>query len=142
MPPQNQPNQNNLESQPSVSEQQDLRSGNLSQSPENMPPQPVSGEIPKTEVFTDQQTNVPAQNHPQASQEPPSAVPTQPPSDDLEEKEAEEGVPDTDKKWVDAVENVIQKDQGKPYEKEEDAEKLQVDYLNQKYGKKIDPNNG
>ncbi len=42
-----------------------------------------------------------------------------------------------EKPWVDKAEDIIKKDKGKPYYKEEDHEDLQADYLKERFGKEI-----
>lgn len=43
-----------------------------------------------------------------------------------------------DERWVEAVDTIIENDKGKPYEEEEDSEKLQINYLAQRFGRKIE----
>jgi len=108
--------------------------------PEQVPEQPISKEVPQAEQFQDQQTSIPRQpvqpqSQPQPQQDEPVSSPQTP---NLEEQEAGETVSGSDKQWVAAVDTTIEKDKDKPFEEEEDSEKLQVDYLSKRFGKKID----
>ena len=137
MPPQNQSDHNVIpESQvPGTPEEKPVASVSPEKAAEKAP-QPISPEAPKVEQFSDQASAISV---------PPAAPPAQPqvpvrpvvPSPDEEEKEAGD-VPEMDKSWVSAVDTVIEKDKDKPYEEEEDSEKLQVDYLQKRFGKKVD----
>lgn len=140
MPPQNQPNENIEGSQSESKEKQGANQ------PEAQPvlkpetaPEPVSKEKPASETFSDQQTVAPGQpaQAPQAQPEPPqnqSPLSLKPIDAD---KEVEKTIEPTDKAWVLAVDNVIEKDESKPFEEEEDSEDLQIKYLKKKYGKDL-----
>lgn len=90
---------------------------------------PVVSEAPKEpakETFGDQPvTNTLVQEPSQAAT--PTPIP-QPQNDESE-------VSEMDNAWVGAVEHVIENNENKPYEEEEEAEKLQIKYLFKKFGK-------
>lgn len=104
------------------------------QTKEQVPEKPVSKEAPKTETFSDAQTKAPAQKKAQPAGGKQSGISL---PDGLEEKEAEEKLSKIDSQWVAAVDTVIEKDKEKPYEEEEDSEKLQIDYLFKRFGKRV-----
>jgi hypothetical protein len=67
-------------------------------------------------------------------------APTEPPKKEERtvpptEKDDQKDTTEIDSKWVDAVEQVIEKTEGKPYEEEEEAETLQIKYLFKRFGK-------
>lgn len=142
MPPQNQPTPNQTPETP--------EGAGLSNNPEKQiippgvgaetAPKPTTPETPATEIMRDQGAPAPVQNTPN---EPPVTAPaagtvTPPIPPVTEDDEAASGVEEMDKSWVKTVDTVIENDKDKPYEEEEDSEKLQIDYLSKRFGKKID----
>lgn len=101
-------------------------------------PQPKTPEISAHEKFSDQQSQAPIQNVPKESNTAPpvQALPGNLPV--TEDEEADSDVPALDENWVEAVDTVIENDKDKPYEEDEDSEKLQVDYLAKRFGKRLD----
>lgn len=151
MPPQNQPDQNIEEQQPAEKQ--------VSKQPETQPvqtpeaaPAPVAPEKPAStenesgrpasETFSDQQTVAPSQpvQVPQVQPQPPQNQPPAPVRPIDPDEEVENTVEPSDKVWVMAVDNVIEKDEGKPFEEEEDSEDLQIKYLKKRYGKDLKKN--
>lgn len=114
----------------------------IDQIPEKKPesvPVPLTPEKPVSEKFTDQTTQAPvspAPITPPVLDEPVKTTPAQVPVS--EDDEAAAGVSEMDKAWVQAVDSVVENDKDKPYEEEEDSEKLQIDYLAKRFSKKID----
>lgn len=108
---------------------------------ESVPEKPVMSETPRTEQFADQQTQTPQQPVQAPASKPQDVPVSEPQSPNLEEQEAEATVSGSDKQWVAAVDTVIEKDKDKPFEEEEDSEKLQVDYLKKRFGKEIQKDN-
>jgi hypothetical protein len=98
-------------------------------------PQPVSPEAPTAEVFTDQaQTQTPPTPAPAVPAVPVVETPEEVVIEEQKEVEKPGEINDA---WVHAAEAVIEKDKNKPYEEEEDAEKLNVDYQQKAFGKAI-----
>lgn len=141
MPPQSQPTPNQT---PEMPEKAGLSSNSsektvLSEGTLEVVPAPVNPEKPVAEKFSDQGTPLPVQNVPtEPVTVPTTGTVTPPPSPLTEDDEAASGIEEMDKSWVKTVDTVIENDKDKPYEEEEDSEKLQVDYLSKRFGKKID----
>lgn len=138
MPPQNTPNPNTVPNNPENQGQKSMPEKAMPpQNPENAPetaPAPKAPEKPAGETFQDQMsTPVPVQTQTNAPSVPQS------PTDDTQApvKDDASEVSENDKTWVNAVETTIENDKDKPYEEEEDSEKLQINYLNKRFGKKI-----
>ncbi len=99
-------------------------------------PAPISPEAPRTETYQDQATTTqPIHPDPAPIVEPVDIKPT-PELEAEEQKEADKSV-DIDKAWVEAADNIIEKDKDKPYEEEEDSEKLNINYQKKAFGKDI-----
>jgi len=138
MPPQNPPDQNIEGQGPEEQEGPKQPEAQPVQSPEAAPA-PISPENPASETFSDQQTVTPTQpvKQPQARPTPPQNQPSVPAKPVDADKEVEKTVEPSDKTWVLAVDSVIEKDEGKPFEEEEDSEDLQIKYQKKKYGRDL-----
>lgn len=135
MPPQNTPNQMPEMAIPEKNQESESTTTNVEQSPE-IAPLPISPEIPKTETFSDQQTvSQPITPVPTPTPEP-EIIEATPELEAAEQNEVDKSV-DIDKNWVDAIDNIVEKDKDKPYEEEEDAEKLNINYQQKAFGKQI-----
>lgn len=89
------------------------------ETPSNAPVQPADATVPPVKDDINLATPV-KEEEPQTEE-------------DLEATETNE----IDSKWVGAVDEVIKRDQGKPYEEQEDAHKLSLKYLLKRFAKKI-----
>lgn len=136
MPPQNTPNQTPEIPQPS-SEETETTIPASENKPESAP-EPISSELPRTENFQDQSTIAqPSQPVDSAIEPEPAETVEVPAETETAYQEEVERKGDISEAWVDATKTIIEKDEDKPYEEEEDAEKLNIDYQQKTFGKKI-----
>jgi hypothetical protein len=100
-------------------------------------PQPISPEKPASETFSDQAAIAVSQTPLPAPASAPNPDPPTPTPNPVSEEEDASDVKDIDKAWVNAAHGIIEKDKDKPYEEEEDSENLQIQYLDKRFGKKV-----
>ena len=102
-------------------------------SPEQQIPKEPSGEVPSAvnpaPVQPQQPVQTPSQNQPISDDQVMDDA-----SDDKKEKDMEK----LDKRWVDAVGNVIDEFEDKPFEEEEKSEDVQIKYLDKRFGRKLE----
>jgi hypothetical protein len=103
-------------------------------------PLPITPEAPQAEVLVDQPSVMAPQTPPlPVAVEPVQTVPETTEVIAEEEQEEVDKPGEINDAWVHAATAVIEKDKDKPYEEEEDAEKLNVDYQQKAFGKEIKP---
>lgn len=108
----------------------------ISETTPEVAPMPASPEKPSAETFADQAPAVVLVT-PQTPVDPPVQAVAADPTEPVVEVDDTNPTENLDKKWVDAVETVIQKNEELPYEEEEAAEKLNIDYLWKRFKRKI-----
>lgn len=100
--------------------------------PEAAPKSELPAE-PVKEVFQDQPASTPPVILPDPVAEPDLPKEPTPPKEAPDADEKDTGK--MDEQWVEAVDQVIEKTENKPYEEEEEAESLQVKYLFKRFKK-------